>query len=763
MGDNNFERKLPLLSGKGMWHTNDCGGLYPQLHLSDGPHGLRKQDEGTKSINDSYVSTCYPTASCLAASWDRELIFKVADSLGKEAWNADVSILLGPGVNIKRSPLCGRNFEYYSEDPYLAGEIGASFIKGVQQNGVGTSLKHFAGNSQETRRMTSNSRIDERTLREIYLSAFENCVKNAKPATVMVSYNYLNGYKATENKHLLTDILRNDWKYEGVTVSDWGACIDISKSVKAGLDLEMPSSGKAHLKKVKKDLKAGRITEEDLHTAVGRLEKLIDSYALENRKDHAKKATDAHKIALEAALGGAVLLKNENNILPLKGTKEINLIGELARTVRFQGSGSSHINTSPRANIIEEFEKAGFKVNFVPGYKIDSAKVDEELLKEAIELVKNGLPTIICGGLTDLAEGEGYDRKSFDIPENQIRLFEKIDRGDLIFLSFGGSPFSVPFLDKIKAMLHMYLGGEAVAEASVKLITGEINPSGRLAETWPLSISDTPAYGYFAAESNEIYYMEGLLVGYRHYDTKGIETRFPFGFGLSYTSFEYSDLTLSSAEYDGGEIKISFKVKNIGSVPGAEVAQIYVENPYDGFARAKHELRGFEKIFLNPGEEKSVEITLEERAFSIFDTNLNRFNVSGGEYRICVGKDIDHLILSEKLIVKGKDYVKESAGTGLDVFVGNTSSDLDNIKPGEYSVYHSLGELSKKSFLAKKLMDTAIKKAHSMYKGMPDDSPEVMMTVETIKDGPIDCIILQSGVLPYGIAEMIVKQANRKK
>ncbi len=763
MGENNFERKLLILSGKGMWHTNDCGGLYPQLLLSDGPHGLRKQDEGKKDINDSYVSTCYPTASCLAASWDRELVFKVADSLGKEAWNADVSVLLGPGVNIKRSPLCGRNFEYYSEDPFLAGEIGASFINGVQQNGVGTSLKHFAGNSQETRRMTSNSRIDERTLREIYLSAFENCVKKAKPATVMVSYNYLNGYKATENKHLLTDILRDDWGYEGVTVSDWGACIDIAKSVKAGLDLEMPSSGKAHLKKLKKDINAGSISDEELLTAIGRLEKLIDKYAAANRKDNSKKSVDSHKVALEAALGGAVLLKNEENILPLKDVKEINLIGELARTLRFQGAGSSHIKTRPQVNIIEEFEKAGIKVNFAPGYRVDTVKEDEVLSKEALELVKNGLPTIICGGLTDLAEGEGYDRKTLDIPENQIKLFEKIESENLVFLSFGGSPFTVPFMSKVKAMLHMYLGGEAVAEAAVKLLLGESNPSGRLAETWPFQISDTPAHGCFAAESNEVYYVEGLLVGYRHYDTKGIETLFPFGYGLSYTTFEYSDLSLSSKEYSGGEIKVRFKVKNTGTVPGAEVAQIYVENPYDGFARAKHELRGFEKIFLNPGEEKDVEITIGERAFSVFDTELNSFNISGGEYTVCVGTDIDHLILCEKLAVKGKDYVKEPAGTGLDVFIGKNDSNLDNVKPGEYSVYHSLGELSKKSSLGKKLMYSAIKKARSMYKGASDDSPEVMMMVETIKDGPIDCIILQSGILPYWIAEKIVKQANAKK
>lgn len=754
--------KLPLLSGKGMWHTNDCDGRYPQLHLSDGPHGLRKQDEGVKSNNDSYVSTCYPTASCLAASWDRKLVSNVANAIGKEAWNADVSVVLGPGVNIKRSPLCGRNFEYFSEDPFLAGELGTAYIKAVQENGIGTSLKHFAANSQETKRMTSDSRVDERTLREIYLSAFEACVKNAKPATVMVSYNYLNGYKATENKHLLDTILRKDWGYEGVTVSDWGACIDLGKSIKAGLDLEMPSSGKVHLNKLKADFEAGIITEEELTPAIKRMEKLVDTYAVSHRKDKSKKDVDGHKIALEAALGGAVLLKNEEGALPLNNVKEINIIGELARTVRIQGGGSSHIKTSPQKNIVEEFEKSGIKVNFAPGYRVDSVKEDEKLVNEALELLKNGYPTVICAGLTDLAEGEGYDRKTLSLPENQLKLFEKIDRDDLVVLSFGGSPFTVPFLGKVKAMLHMYLGGEAVSEAAVMLLTGKANPSGKLAETWPLSLEDTPAHGNFAGEPKEIDYKEGVLVGYRHYDTKGIKTQFPFGYGLSYTSFEYSDIALSKGKYEADELKVRFKVRNTGNAAGAEVAQVYVENPNDGFIRARHELRGFEKVYLNPGEEKLLEIVLNERAFSIFDTELMDFNVAGGEYTICVGGCIDKLPLKAKISVTGKDYAKDPEGTSMDVYVGNPECDLDNPEPGNYSVYNSLGELSKKSFLGKMLLKVAMTVAYSMYKGKPKDDPEVMMMVETIKDGPLDTIILLGGI-PYGIAKLIVKQANRRR
>ncbi|MBO4900418.1 MAG: glycoside hydrolase family 3 protein [Lachnospiraceae bacterium] len=755
--------KLPLLSGKGSWHTNDLGGRYASLHLSDGPHGLRKQDEDAKTNNDSYVSTCYPTASCLASSWDRDLVAKVADSIGQEALTADVAVVLGPGVNIKRSPLCGRNFEYYSEDPYLSGELGSAFINGVQKNGVGTSLKHFAANSQETRRMTSDSRVDERTLREIYLSAFEKCVKKANPATVMISYNYLNGYKATENRHLMTEILRDEWGYDGVTISDWGACIDLTAAVKAGLDLEMPGSGKVHLNKLKKDLEAGRITEEDILPAFSRLEKLIEDHSQNKYVD--ADSIDPHMIALEAALQGAVLLKNDKNMLPLNSGIEINVIGELAKTVRFQGGGSSHINTHPQPDIISEFEHAGFKVNFAPGYSVNSPFPDTRLEQEAAELVKNGCPTVFCGGLTDLAEGEGYDRKTLDLPDNQSHLVEILDDSDIIFLSFGGSPFTVPFMDKIKAMLHMYLGGEAVAKAAVMLISGEANPCGKLAETWPMSLADTPAYKNFADGSGEVRYEEGVLVGYRHYDTLGIKTLFPFGYGLSYTTFEYSDLKVE--KFDGSSkedpVRISFRIKNTGNTAGSEIAQVYVENPDDGFVRAGHELRGFEKVFLNPGEERTVEISLDDRAFSIFDTSLMSFDKAAGEYKILVGSSIDDIRLRSIVNIDGKDYGNDKTGTGLDLFIGNPECDLDSTEPGMYSVYNSLSELSERSWLGKIMLKIALKVAYSMYKGKPKDDPEVMMTIETVKDGPIDCIILQSGGIPYGIAEMIVKQANKRR
>ncbi len=761
--DNGLKSKLPLLTGKGMWHTNDCDGLYPSLHLSDGPHGLRKQEEGVRTNNDSMVSTCYPTASCLAATWDPELVGKVADCIGKEAWNAGVSVVLGPGVNIKRSPLCGRNFEYFSEDPYLAGKLAAAYINGVQQNGVGTSLKHFAANSQETRRMTTNSRVDERTLREIYLSAFEEGVKKGKPATIMASYNYLNGYKATENRHLLTEILRNDWGYEGVVVSDWGACIDLAASVKAGMDLEMPNLTNVHLEKLLKALENGEITEGEIEPAVKRMEKLIETYAVENRKDNTKKEVNAYETALEAALSGAVLLKNEKKTLPLKKGAEINVIGSLAKNVRFQGGGSSHIRTAVRPNIVEELEAAGFKVNYAAGYRCESEKKDIELEIEALELAKNGLPTIFCGGLTDRTEGEGYDRKTLDLPENQRDLIERLgDDRKLIFLSFGGSPFVMPFKHHMSAILNMYLGGEAVAKAAAMLLSGAANPSGKLAETWPRSLADTPAYGCFASISNEIFYKEGLFVGYRNYDTRNLSTEFPFGYGLSYTTFEYSNLKLSADKYSGGELKVSFTLKNTGKLGGAEVAQVYVENPGGRFARAKHELRGFKKVFLKAGEEKEVEIVLNDRAFSIYDVLLKRFNMAGGLYGICVGSSVNDLHLTAEIKVSGEDYNEHTAGAQLTSFIGKNNSNLDLVKPGQYSVYNSLEVLSGRSWLGKLMLKIALKAGYGMFKGKPHDDPEVMMTIETIKDGPLDCLMMQSGGVPYFIADLIVRQANRK-
>ncbi len=755
--------KLHLLSGKGMWHTDTCNGAYPSLHLSDGPHGLRKQEESAKTNNDSYISTCYPTASCLAATWDTELVGKVADAIGKEAWNASVSVVLGPGVNIKRSPLCGRNFEYFSEDPFLAGKLGTAYINGVQQNGVGTSLKHFAANSQETRRMTSNSRVDERTLREIYLSAFEEAVKQAKPATVMASYNYLNGYKATENRHLLTEILRDDWGYEGVVVSDWGACIDLTKSVKAGMDLEMPNTSDAHQKKLKKSIEAGEISDDEIRKAVDRMEKLISDYAVEYRKSKKDKKVNAYEVALSAALAGAVLLKNEKKILPLKKGIEINVIGDLAKKVRFQGGGSSHIRTADHPDIVTELEAAGFTVHFARGYDADVFTTDEKLLSEALQLTENGLPTVFCGGLTDRAEGEGYDRKTLDLPANQIELINRLGHlGKLVFLSFGGSPFAMPFKDRFDAILHMYLGGEAVPKAAAMLLSGEVSPSGKLAETWPKELKDTPAYGNFATVSNEIFYKEGPLVGYRHYDTKDIEPEFPFGFGLSYTSFEYSDLKISKSEYSGGAAFVSFKVKNTGKCAGAEVAQLYIENPSGKIIRAKHELRGFAKVFLEPGEEQEITLSLDERAFSIYDVILKRFNMVGGEYGICVGEAVNDLKLCEKIAVQGEDYDEHPEGAAVTTFIGKNDSNLDVIKPGKYSVYNSLGELSEKSPLGRIMLKLALKIGYGMFKDKPHDDPEVLMTIEGIKDGPVDCVIMQSGGVPYFIAEAIVRQANRR-
>ncbi len=559
------EDKINLVSGVGMWHTNDCGGKIPSIHLSDGPHGLRAQSEDATRNNDSIPATCFPTASASACTWDPELIGKMAAGIAQEAIAQNVSVVLGPGINIKRSPLCGRNFEYYSEDPLLAGTLGTAFINAMQALGVGTSLKHFAGNSQETRRMTANSQIDERALREIYLAAFEQCVKQAQPATIMASYNRLNGIHACENRTLLTEILRDEWGFKGAVISDWGACSDLPASILAGTDLEMPQSIPEHKMSLAKALSDKSPDSADmkkaLDRAAGRILNLVSAYGAHNRsKETVEKAVSAVKsganygTALEVARSSGVLLKN-NGILPLSGNKRILVVGHLAEKMRFQGGGSSHITTVPRPNAVEclkkisEEEGRGFQIDFRQGYHADSCTVDGKLEQEALDAAKNADIVLFFGGLTDLAEGEGFDRRTFDLPQNQLAIAEKLAALDkpLVFVSFSGSPYSIPFSDRLDAMLHMYLSGEAAGQATADLLCGVTVPCGRLPETWPLDIADTPCAETFAAGSDDVEYQESLYTGYRYYTTFGVPVRFPFGFGLSYTDFAYSDMSCIEA------------------------------------------------------------------------------------------------------------------------------------------------------------------------------------------------------------------------
>lgn len=766
--------KLRLVSGAGMWRTAEAAGL-PSVCLSDGPHGLRKQAEGVAANNDSEVSTCYPTAAALACTWDAELVSRVADSLAQEALNAQVSVLLGPGVNIKRSPLGGRNFEYFSEDPLLAGALAAAYVKAVEARGVGASLKHFAGNSQETRRMTANSMIDERALREVYLAAFERVVKEARPATIMAAYNRLNGQYCCENRELLTDILRGEWGYEGAVVSDWGACTDLPAAIGAGMDLEMPDSRGIHRAALERALADGTLAQSALDRAAGRVEALVKKYA--PRGDAPCTGADPHAVALSAALGGAVLLKNDG-ILPLADGADVAVVGALAREMHYQGGGSSHIAVRRAPDAVAELERAGLNVRYAPGYRLDADAPDALLEAQALKLCAPGGTVLFFGGLTDLTEGEGFDRHGFALPENQRRLLRRVlARGcRVVFAAFGGAPFAVDFLGGVSAMLHMTLPGEAGGEACAMLLTGRANPCGKLAETWPLRAEDAPCFDSFGRESDDVPYRESLFVGYRYYDTFHIPVRFPFGFGLSYTAFGYDNLTV---ERDGNRWNVGFDVTNAGARDGSEIAQVYVKNHAGTALRPERELRGFVKVFVPAGKTVRAGVTLDERAFSMWHVKRRAFTVAGGEYEIQIAASLDDVRLRRTVAVEGAadwpdDRKNHPAyfrrdGSPLRVthaafaaWYGRPLSRFDDLSPGAYSVRAPLSELAKHSLLARLLVAFALRELPKLFPGRRADDPEVLMAREGLLHGTADCAAIQSGgAIPYKLIRAIVEEANR--
>ncbi len=772
----NFDEKLKLVVGNGMWHSSEIPGKLPSIHLADGPHGLRAQDEGM-SNNESYPATCYPAAVTLACSWDRELVERVAASIAEEALQQRVSVLLGPGTNIKRSPLGGRNFEYFSEDPYLAGELGASYVTAVQEKGVATSLKHFAGNSQETRRQTSNSRIDERALREIYLAAFEKVVKKSQPATVMPAYNRLNGEYCCASKKLLTDILRNEWGFEGLVVSDWGACIELPDCIRAGMDLEMPDSRGIHGAELKKAVSTGILDEKYLNRAAGKVSELVLKYAPKGEVPETS-SEKQRRVALEAALCGAVLLKN-NGALPIKDDK-ITVVGALAKESRYQGGGSSHVNARQVSNAFDELTKLGYGIHYAAGYRTDKTAPDALLEKEALSLCKSGRTVLLFGGLTELAEGEGFDRKDFRLPLNQRSLINKLlEKGcRLIFVGFGGSPFALDFSDKAEAVLHMMLGGEAVGEATALLLSGRANPCGKLAESYPVNAQLTPCCEYFGKETDDVDYRESIFVGYRYYDSFGIPVRFPFGHGLSYTSFEYDNLSLSADFFESGTLTVSFDVTNTGERGGAEIAQLYVKNPQGRTMRPLRELKGFAKLQLDTGETKRVEIELNERSFSIWDRENHRFVVPEGEYEIQIGASLNDIRLNTPLKVSGVSetpdderelpayFIREAMPLRVpeDQFAQLFDSPLksfDNPKPGEFSRSNSLTQLSKRSVLAKAVKAFGEKVLRIRFAHKSPDDPELRMLLEGLWHGSADAVGIMGGeLLPYKIIEAIVLEAN---
>jgi beta-glucosidase len=657
-----LEEKASLCSGLDFWHTKPIERLgIPSIRMSDGPHGLRKEET---MFSKTVPATCFPPASCLSASWDRNLIERVGKAIGEECQAENVQILLGPGVNIKRSPLCGRNFEYYSEDPLLSSEMAKHFIKGVQSEGVGTSIKHFAANNQEHRRLTVSAEVDERTLREIYLASFEKAVKEAKPWTVMCSYNRVNGVYASENEFLLTKVLREEWGFEGFVVSDWGAVNDRVKGLSAGLDLQMPYDGGWGDKKIIEAVKKGELPEEVLDKAVERILNIVFK-AIENKKENATYDKEAHhRIAREVARECFVLLKNEEKILPLKKEGRIGLIGAFARKPQIQGGGSAHVNPTMVDDAVEEIKKlveGKAEIIYADGYKIETDEVDEKLIEEAKEVAKKSDVVVIFAGLPERYESEGFDRPHMKMPENHNRLIEeiaKINKNVVVVLS-NGAPIEMPWVDKVKAILETYRGGQAWGGAVADVLFGVVSPSGKLPETFPKKLSDNPSYLFFPGEGDRSEYREGIFVGYRYYDKKEMEVLFPFGHGLSYTTFEYSDLSLDKKEMTDEEIlRVKVKVKNTGDMKGKEIVQLYVRDVKSSVIRPDKELKGFVKVELEPKEEKEVTFELDKRAFAYYNVEIKDWYVETGEFEILIGRSSRDIVLKDTVFVRSTKQIK---------------------------------------------------------------------------------------------------------
>lgn len=682
-----LEEKAGLTSGRDNWFTKAVERLgIPAVRMSDGPHGLRTQEGNINSLEEtaSVLAVCFPAACASAASFDRELLRKMGEELGEEANALGVDIILGPGVNMKRSPLCGRNFEYFSEDPYLAGELGTAFVQGVQSKGVGTSLKHFAANNQEHRRMDSSSEMDERTFREIYLPAFEKVVKEAQPWTVMASYNKIEGIYSTENAQLLTEILRKEWGFEGVVTSDWGATHDRVAAVEAGCDLTMPAEQTDD--QIVQAVQEGRLSMEALDACCLRLLELAMRTA-KKRVFHAEFHYEkGHELAREIAADSIVLLKNEDTVLPLKKEERVAFVGEFAENPRYQGGGSSHINSYKVTNAFTSARQNGFAVAYAKGYHKDGT-TDELLLEEARRVAEAADKVVAFIGLTDAMESEGIDRRHMNLPPGHNRLIDALCEmnPNVIVVLHNGAPVEMPWVFKVKGILEVYLGGQAVGEAVADVLSGNVNPSGHLPESFPIRLEDNPSYLSYFGEGGVARYQEGLFVGYRYYESKKQEVLFPFGYGLSYTEFAYDNLKLERAEQgtlerdlpkseitQGNEVKqgvedtglleleesdclkVSIDVTNIGTVSGKAIAQLYVAPEKAEMIRPVRELKAFEKISLAPQETKTVIFLLDARAFAHWNPVVHNWKIEDASYTIQIGLNAHEIVSEETIRIKAE-------------------------------------------------------------------------------------------------------------
>ena len=672
-----LEEKCALLSGAETFKTRGMPkhGI-PQIWLSDGPHGLRKQagESDHLGLNPSVPATCFPTASAVANSWDAALGEEIGAALGEEAAAQEVSVVLGPGLNMKRNPLCGRSFEYFSEDPYLAGKLAAGYIRGIQSKGVAACPKHFAVNSQETRRMASDSIVDERTLREIYLTGFEIAVKEGHPRSIMSSYNLVNGTYANENKHLLMEILRGEWGFDGAVITDWGGSNDHALGVKNGSTLEMPAPGGDSVRELLAAVESGKITESDIDARLSELLPLVfDTKAALDAAPREFDAAAHHALARRAAEESLVLLKNEGSLLPLAAGSKVAVIGDFAKNPRYQGAGSSMVNSTQVDVLLDKLIDSELNViGYQQGFD-RHGKPDAALQKSACELATQADTVILCMGLDEIAESEGLDRSNLRLAQNQVDLLQAVAAVNpkIVVVLYSGSVVETPWLDNCHALLYAALGGQAGAGAVADALTGKVNPCGKLAETWPLTYADVPSAADFATRRKTVEYREGLYIGYRYFTTAEKAVRFPFGYGMSYTTFAYSDM---AADEQG----VSLTVTNTGSVAGTEIVQLYVAKKNSELFRPAKELKGFARVTLAPGEKQRITITLDDKAFRFWNVKANRWEIEGGEYELLVGASVEDIRLCEKISVHGTATVHPYEDVDLDCYYkGNVLSVSD--------------------------------------------------------------------------------------
>ena len=662
-----LEEKCALLSGAETFKTRGMPehGI-PQIWLSDGPHGLRKQagESDHLGLNPSVPATCFPTASAVANSWDAALGEEIGAALGEEAAAQEVSVVLGPGLNMKRNPLCGRSFEYFSEDPYLAGKLAAGYIRGIQSKGVAACPKHFAVNSQETRRMASDSIVDERTLREIYLTGFEIAVKEGHPRSIMSSYNLVNGTYANENKHLLMEILRGEWGFDGAVITDWGGSNDHALGVKNGSTLEMPAPGGDSVRELLTAVESGKISESDIDARLSELLPLVfDTKAALDAAPREFDAAAHHALARRAAAESLVLLKNEGSLLPLAAGTKVAVLGDFAKNPRYQGAGSSMVNSTQVDVLLDKLIDSELNViGYQQGFD-RHGKPDAALQKSACELATQADTVILCMGLDEIAESEGLDRSNLRLAQNQVDLLQAVAAVNpkMVVVLYSGSVVETPWLDNCQALLYAALGGQAGAGAVADALTGKVNPCGKLAETWPLAYADVPSAADFATRRKTVEYREGLYIGYRYFTTAEKAVRFPFGYGMSYTTFAYSDL---AADEQG----VSLTVTNTGSVAGTEIVQLYIAKKNSELFRPAKELKGFARVTLAPSEKQRITITLDDKAFRFWNVKANRWEIEGGEYELLVGASVEDIRLCEKISVHGTATVHPYEDRDLDCY-----------------------------------------------------------------------------------------------